>query len=102
MLIILLHKREPDKVSPGCEWWRKVFVTDESIETLTCKIYPEDMATLPEHVRQKSYIEHSRFMALSSEVQEAEMSYLMKAKQVHRKHYSTSHNHLHVYMFTGI
>jgi len=78
-LVLYLQKAPSFEWFPGCEWWDRVFVGDEPIETSTCTI-STDTSQLSQEARDRAQKEHERFQKLSPEQQEIEMSNLTKAK----------------------
>lgn len=79
-LVMHLTKAEPFERFPGCEWWDRVFQSDDPIDTLTCTI-STDVSSLPEHAAIRAQQEHYRFMALSEQEQEAELCQLASDKK---------------------
>ena len=79
-LVMHLTKAEPFERFPGCEWWDRVFQSDEPIDTLTCSI-STDVCTLPEHAAIRAQQEHYRFMALSEQEKAAELCQLASYKK---------------------
>jgi hypothetical protein len=71
-----LIKDESIEIFPGCEWWDRVFVDDEPIETMTCSI-DTDINQLPSQAREKAQKEYDRFSSLSVEAQQLELSSLL-------------------------
>ncbi len=65
----------------GCEWWDRVFVSDECIDTLTCTV-STDSDQLPAQARERAQREHDRFSGLTTEQRQAELDHLGKMKQV--------------------
>lgn len=80
-LVLYLCKAPSVEWFPGCEWWDRVFVDDEPIDTSTCSISPGNASELPEESRQRAEREHSRFANSSKEEQSAELSYLSSCKK---------------------
>jgi len=78
-LVLYLQKAPSFEWFPGCEWWDRVFVGDEPIETSTCTI-STDTSQLSQEARDRAQKEHERFQKLSPDQQEIEMSNLTKAK----------------------
>jgi hypothetical protein len=79
-LILHISKAEPTEIYPGCEWWDRVFIGDEKIETLTCSV--GNISELPEHAIQRSHKEHARFCELPIEEQQRELDFLAASKLV--------------------
>lgn len=67
--------------TPGCEWWARVFVGDESIDPLTCSV-GTDVSQLPLPARERAEREHSRFLSLPADEQQAELGFIETMKQV--------------------
>jgi hypothetical protein len=81
-LILYIIKNDAPEKFPGCEWWDRVFVGDEKIETLTCSV--GNTRDLPVHAVANSHRQHARFLSLSKEEQQKELDFLAASKQVFR------------------
>jgi tetratricopeptide (TPR) repeat protein len=79
-LVLYLAKVSSVEWFPGCEWWDRVFIDDEPIETITCSI-DTDINQLPSQAREKAQKEYDRFSSLSVEAQQLELSSLSLAKK---------------------
>ena len=80
-LVLYLCKAPSVEWFPGCEWWDRVFVDDEPIDTSTCSISPGNASELPEESRLRAEREHSRFANSTKEEQSAELSFLSTCKK---------------------
>ena len=80
-MVLYLQKVPSLETFPGCEWWDRVFKSDEPIDTLTCTI-GTDGNDLPDHAYRRSHIEHARFMALSKEEREKELNDLVNVRNI--------------------
>ena len=79
-LVLYLTKTPSLEWFPGCEWWDRVLVDDEPIETMTCSI-DTDITQLPPQAHEKAQKEYDRFSSLSLEAQQLELSSLSLAKK---------------------
>lgn len=79
-LILYLQKEKFLPWHPGCEWWDRVFVDDEAIDTMTCSI-STDLSQLPPEARDRSLNEHQRFISLSRDDQLTELNHLEVMKK---------------------
>lgn len=79
-VLLYIIKKDSSEIFPGCEWWDRVFVGDEKIETLTCSV--GNMRDLPGHAVANSYRQHARFLSLSKEEQQKELDFLTVSRQV--------------------
>lgn len=79
--MLYLTKAKAVEWFPGCEWWDRVFIADECIDTLTCTVNT-DCTQLPPEARERAEKEHHRFTALSKQEKEKELFQLAKLKQV--------------------
>ena len=79
-LVLHLGKAPSVEWFPGCEWWDRVFVDDEPIDTSTCSTPPDQAAELPAEARQAAARSHDRFASLSTAEQCAELAFLAKRK----------------------
>lgn len=81
MPFIVLHFQKAASVEwfPGCEWWDRVFESDEPIETLTCSV-GTDMSDLPTQALNNAQREHERFINLTTEQQTIELNALERLK----------------------
>lgn len=81
-LVLYLSKAPSVEWFPGCEWWDRVFVDDEPIDTSTCSIAPGSYHDeLPPEARLNADLYHARFTKLSVTEQTAELSYLSQGKK---------------------
>lgn len=80
IVLYLSKMKYLDNWSPGCEWWSRVFVDDERIDTLTCSV-DTNSNQLPVEAVIRSYKEHERFQNLSASEQEKELNYLISIKK---------------------
>ncbi len=73
-LVLHLLKQESLEWYPGCEWWDRVFVDDEAIDTTTCKVNAGTSSSeLPPEAMQRAEREHARFMQLGRQEQHKEL-----------------------------
>lgn len=79
-LVLYLSKVPSLEWFPGCEWWDRVLVDDEPIETMTCSI-DTDITSLPLEARDRAQKEYDRFSSLSPEAQKLELSELSSTKK---------------------
>jgi hypothetical protein len=81
VLVLYLHKAPSLEWFPGCEWWDRVFPTDEPIDTLICSI-GTDVSQLPDNARQRAQKEHGLFEDLNPSAQRCALEQLQQSKQV--------------------
>lgn len=79
-LVLHICKAEPFEHFPGCEWWDRVFQSDDAIDTLTCSISC-DVSQLPEHAQRRAQQEHARMTDLSEGARQKELDFLATAKK---------------------
>jgi len=65
---------------PGCEWWDRIFVDDEAIDTTLCKVDAGSLRDLPTEAVARAQQEHLRFTAQSKSDQQNELDGLAKMK----------------------
>ena len=82
MEYMVLHLLKAPSVEwfPGCEWWDRVFAGDEAIDTMTCSV-GTDVAQLPQEAQNAAERENRRFVDLTEQQRQAEISTLIQAKQ---------------------
>jgi len=80
-LVLYLQKAPSVEWFPGCEWWDRVFVDDEPIDTSTCTVPPSEMSELPHEAMLRADKSHDRFSKLTLAERDAELSYLSKRKK---------------------
>lgn len=78
-LVLYMHKAPSLEWFPGCEWWDRLFDSDEPIETTTCSLGTA-INELPVQAHQRAEIEHFRIMNLSSNKRHEEIDNLSKLK----------------------
>lgn len=86
-LVLDLCKSPSVEWFPGCEWWDRVFVDDEPIDTSTCTI-GADVGQLPNPARERAEKEHIRFTTLPSHLQSAERDGFAKLLKVKLSNHS--------------
>jgi hypothetical protein len=79
-IVLYLIKEDSAEIFPGCEWWDRVFRSDEAIDTTTCSI-GSSLEYLPNHARIFAEKENARFQSLSQSQQDLELNNLMKIKR---------------------
>ena len=81
-LVLHLVKKDSLEWYPGCEWWDRVFIDDEMIDTTTCKAEAggggED---IPQQAKDRAEREHARFTNLTKSEKEDELQGLSKMKK---------------------
>ena len=95
-MVLYLHKATSLEWFPGCEWWDRVFPTDEPIDTLTCSI-GTDVSQLPDNARQRAHKEHGLFEDLDPSAQRCALEHLQQSKQVRIFHFIQLH---FIFMYT--
>jgi len=65
---------------PGCEWWDRIFVDDEAIDTTFCKVDAGSAADLPTRAVERAQQEHARFISQSPLEQQQELEGIAKMK----------------------
>lgn len=66
---------------PGCEWWDRVLLGEDPIDTACCSV-GTDTASLPEQAKQRAEQQHIRFTASTPLQQSQELDSLATAKKV--------------------
>ena len=80
-LVLHLQKIPSLEWYPGCEWWDRVFVDDEAIDTTTCKVDAGSVQLLPTEALQRAAQEHRRFTDQTPERQQVELADLARMKK---------------------
>jgi hypothetical protein len=80
-LVIHVEKSPSLEWYPGCEWWDRVFVDDECIDTTACKVDAGNFSTdLPYEAKLRAEKEHARFIGQTKTEQEKELNLLATQK----------------------
>ena len=80
-LVLYLQKAPSVEWFPGCEWWDRVFIDDEPIDTSTCCLPPSDMDKLPQQARDRAQQHVDGFARLDPAQRGAELDLLSHAKK---------------------
>jgi hypothetical protein len=79
--VLYLSKAPSVEWFPGCEWWDRVFLDDEPIDTSTCSVPPDQAHELPDEARAAAAKSHERFSQLSDAERSAELDFLSQRKK---------------------
>jgi hypothetical protein len=83
-LALHLIKAPPVEWFQGSEWWDRVCIDDEPIDTITCSI-GSNVGQLPVEARERAERENRRFHDLTLDQRESELNSLTLAKMVRIK-----------------
>jgi tetratricopeptide (TPR) repeat protein len=78
-LVLYLQKAASLEWFPGCEWWDRVFIYDDPIDTLLCSV-GSDVSQLPQKAIERAEKENHRFSQLGVAEQNQELEQLAKKK----------------------